>query len=174
MLKSLLSLFILFIFLGGSAMALELKSPAFKPHDKIPSLYSCQGKDISPSLTWEGSPAGTKSFALICDDPDAPGGDWVHWVVYNIPAHVNALPEGIPGGHAAHKDGLLSQGLNDFGNIGYGGPCPPQGKPHRYFFKFYALDTVLILTGRVDKVMLLEKMEGHVLAQTELVGIYQR
>jgi hypothetical protein len=153
-------------------MAFTIKSPAFKDGDLMDAKYSCKGIDASPALGWENAPLGTKSFALICDDPDAPMMTWVHWVVYDIPANVTGLPEGVP------KDRTLSngakQGVTDFRNIGYGGPCPPPGGPHRYFFKLYALDTVLNLAPGLTKKALLKAMEGHILGEAQIVGRFKR
>jgi hypothetical protein len=151
---------------------MRLWSPAFEEGKPIPVAYTCDGKDVSPPLNWEGAPEGTRSFALICDDPDAPMGTWVHWVLFNIPADSTSLPEGVPT-DAKLPDGAR-QGLSDFGRTGYGGPCPPRGKPHRYFFKLYALDTVLELEGNIRKADLERAMAGHVLAQAQLMGTYQR
>ncbi|MGC8830205.1 MAG: YbhB/YbcL family Raf kinase inhibitor-like protein [Verrucomicrobiia bacterium] len=151
---------------------MQLKSSAFANGQPIPVKYTGQGKDISPPLEWSDAPAGTKSFAIISDDPDAPVGVWVHWVIYDIPANVTKLDENVP-----TKETLptgAKQGINDFGNVGYGGPMPPPGKPHRYFFKLYALDTVLNLKPRASKQELLRAMQGHILAQAELMGTYQR
>lgn len=121
----------------GGSMGLQVTSTAFSPGETIPKKFTCDGPDVSPQLAWNETPVGTESFALIADDPDAPGGTWVHWVLYDLPASVRMLPEGV-----AKQEQLPSgarQGRNDFGKIGYGGPCPPPGKPHRYFFKPYAL-----------------------------------
>ena len=134
--------------------------------------YTCDGKDISPELAWSGAPDGTKSFALICDDPDAPVGTWVHWVVYNIPSHATGLPKGVPTIKEL-PDGTR-QGINDFHRIGYGGPCPPRGPAHRYFFKLYALDTKLDLPPGATKEQVLEAMKGHVLGEAQLMGKYER
>lgn len=150
---------------------MEIKSPAFKEGELIPSKYTCDGPDISPPLEWSDAPAGTRSFALISDDPDAPVGTWVHWVIFNIPANVNKLDEDVP-----KKDVLSNgarQGRNDFGRIGYGGPCPPGGT-HRYYFKLYALDKELDLKAGSTKRDLLKAMEGHVLAEAYLMGKYKR
>ncbi len=148
---------------------MELTSPAFKTHDFIPKKYSCQGENISPALTWSLAPQNTKSFALIMDDPDAPVGVWVHWVVYDLPATLAALPEGFP----ETKQGR-SGGVDAFERLGYGGPCPPPGPAHRYFFRLYALDQVLGLPPQSTKPELLKAMKGHILAQAELVGLFQR
>ena len=151
---------------------MRLTSPEFKENATIPSQFTCEAEDISPQIQWTNPPPGTKSFALISDDPDAPGGTWVHGVIWNIPADDRELPRAVA------KDAALSngirQGITDFGRSGYGGPCPPPGKPHRYFFKLYALDTVLILPSSTRKKNLEEAMKGHILAQAELIGLYKR
>ena len=154
-------------------MSPTLTSAAFAHQGAIPTKYTCEGADVSPSLTWIGLPPGTKSLALIVDDPDAPDPaapkmTWVHWVLYNLPPTANGLPEGA----SVLPAGAL-QGLNDWQRTGYGGPCPPIGR-HRYFFKLYALDTVLPDLGRPTKAMLEKAMKGHILVQTELTGTYQK
>ena len=154
---------------------MKVTSPAFENQGAVPKKFTCDGEDISPALAWSNVPEGTKSFALIVDDPDAPDPasprmTWVHWVMYNIPATVSSLPEGV-----VAKDlpkGTL-QGLNDWKKTGYGGPCPPIGK-HRYFHKLYALDIVLPDLKQPTKAKLEKAMEGHVLSKAELVGLYQR
>lgn len=155
-----------------STMKLEISTAAFQPGAPIPSRYTCDGEDVSPPLKWTGAPQGTKTFALICDDPDAPIGTWVHWVLWNLPATATGLPEG------AEKSGQLpagtSQGTNDFRRTVYGGPCPPGSKPHRYFFKLYALDAVLSLKSGSKKKDLIKAMDGHILAEAELMGTYTR
>lgn len=153
-------------------MALKLESQAFKQEAFIPSQHTCEGKDVSPFLSWSGTPAGTKSLALIMDDPDAPVGTWVHWVLYNIPADTSSLSEGVPTQETLPNG--AKQGVNDFRKTGYGGPCPPPGAPHRYFFKLYALDTELNLPAGSTKQTLLKAMTNHVLAETHLMGKYQR
>lgn len=155
-----------------NAMTLTVSSLAFKEGQLIPARHTCDGEDISPPLKWNPVPEGTKTLALISDDPDAPGGTWVHWVVYNLPASVTVLPEKVPADEAVPNGGR--QGLNDFGRIGYGGPCPPRGSTHRYFFKLYALDTELSLKPRATKKDLTEAMKGHVLAEGQLMGTYKR
>lgn len=153
-------------------MAFELTSSAFKEGERIPDRHTCEGDDLSPPLHWSVPPAATKSFALIADDPDAPGGMWVHWVIYNLSLDLRGLPEGIPA-----KDHWLNgalQGLTDFKRVGYGGPCPPPGKPHRYYFKLYALDAVLTLKPRATKNQVLEACKGHVLAEAQLMGLFSR
>jgi hypothetical protein len=155
----------------SSAQGLELKSSAFVSGSMIPSLYTCEGKNISPPLAWSGAPAGTKSFVLICDDPDAPILTWVHWVYFNIPAFVTSLPEALSKTEKPVQGGI--HGKSSFGDFGYGGPCPPWGT-HRYFFKLYALDTMLTIPSGVKKKDVLKAMEKHVLSQTELIGKYKK
>ncbi len=152
-------------------MAFTLSSPAFVAGTQIPVRYTCDGNDESPPLSWRDAPAGVQSFALIMDDPDAPMGTWVHWVIFNIPASSIGLPAGVPP-QPRLKDGSI-QGVNSWRRIGYGGPCPPRGQ-HRYFFKLYALDTRLSLGSSATKTDLLQAMQGHILAQTELMGVYRR
>jgi len=152
-------------------MTLSITSPAFKNGSPIPAMYTCISRDVSPVLAWGGQPSGTKSFALIMDDPDAPGGTWVHWVIYNIPASARGLPEATPI-KVQLADGSLN-GVNSWGNSGYGGPCPPSGT-HRYFFKLYALDTMLDLPSGANKQKLLSAMQDHILAQGELMGTFSK
>lgn len=152
-------------------MTLSLSSSAFASGQSIPAKYSCKGQNISPALAWSDTPAGTKSFALIVDDPDAPAGTWVHWVLFNIPASTTGLPEAVKAG-AQLADGSL-QGKNSSGKLGYDGPCPPSGT-HRYFFKLYALDTSLNLSSGSSKDQLLKAMQGHILAQGELMGTFSK
>lgn len=156
--------------------AMRLTSSAFEDGGLIPPLYTCDDQDTSPPLAWDGPPAETRSFALITDDPDAPGGTWVHWVMYNIPPDARALAAGVPAGTPADEalpDGT-QQGLNSWPRTGYGGPCPPSGT-HRYIFSLYSLDTTLDLEpGATDKAALLEALEGHVLAEITLTGLYER
>ncbi|MFH2138724.1 MAG: YbhB/YbcL family Raf kinase inhibitor-like protein [Candidatus Omnitrophota bacterium] len=163
---------LLILFLTPMAQALELKSDTLIKGEYIDKQYTGEGLDVSPPLNWSGIPEGTKSFALICDDPDAPVGTWVHWVMYNIPPYIKELGEAIPADEVL-IDGSL-QGKNDFGRIGYGGPMPPPGKPHRYFFKLYALDTLLDVKPGLTKSQLLEVINGHILTQVQLVGKYKR
>ena len=157
---------------GDRKMIFTLRSTAFEPGGKIPSVFTCGGTDISPPLVWDHAPEGTKVFALICDDPDAPVGTWVHWGIYKIPGGAKSLGENVKPAEKL-KDGTL-QGKNDFGRIGYGGPCPPRGKPHRYFFKLYALDESLPVSGGLRKKELLAAMEKHILGKAEFYGIYER
>lgn len=152
-------------------MTLDLTSPAFGAGQPIPPVYSCDGKDISPALQWSEPPANTQSFALIMDDPDAPIGVYVHWVIYNIPAGARGLAENIPM-DSQLPDGTL-QGRNSAGQAGYAGPCPPSGT-HRYFFKLYALDITLGLASGASKDDLLKAMQGHILIQGELMGTFGR
>jgi Raf kinase inhibitor-like YbhB/YbcL family protein len=153
-------------------MNMQITSTAFTEGQPIPEKYTCSGEDVSPPLTWSNAPAGTKSFALITDDPDAPMRTWVHWVIFNLPSATTSLPENTPKSPEL-PDGA-KQGVNDFHQIGYGGPCPPPGKPHRYYFKIYALDTMLDLRSGVTKEELLKAMEGHALGQGQLMGRFQR
>ncbi|MCD1295874.1 YbhB/YbcL family Raf kinase inhibitor-like protein [Methanocella sp. CWC-04] len=139
---------------------------------KIPAKYTCDGEDISPQLSWSGAPAGTVSYALIVDDPDAPGKEFTHWVVYNLPADMVELEEGMAAFEIIKKGG--SQGKNDLGMQGYGGPCPPKGKPHRYRFRIYALDTKLDLPSGVTKNNVMSLMKRHILAEAGIVGLYKR
>ena len=153
-------------------MVIPVSSPAFQEGDKIPAKYTCQGQDVSPPLAWSQPPGGTRSFALIMDDPDAPGGVFTHWVLFNIPSDSRELVESVPT-QAQLASGAL-QGKNDFGRIGYGGPCPPPGRPHRYQFTLYALDQSLDLKAGASKKQVLEAMDGHILGQGRLTGTYQR
>jgi hypothetical protein len=152
-------------------MDLTVTSSAFSEGKPIPREHSCDGADTSPPLTWSGGPEGTAGYAIICDDPDAPMGTWVHWVMYNIPTSVTRLSAAVPGEEKL-ADGTL-QGMNDFKKYGYGGPCPPGGT-HRYFFKVFALDTDISRGPGLTKAELLKEMEGHILARGELVGTYSR
>jgi len=156
---------------GGGPMNMVLESPAFRAGDMIPSKYTCDGENISPPLKWSGAPEGTKSFALVADDPDAPMGTWVHWVVYNIPAAAREIPEKAASTKKLPAGAL--EGVTDFRENTYGGPCPPSGT-HRYFFKLYALDTALGLRAGASKKQLIEAMKGRILDQAELVGKYRR
>ncbi len=156
-------------------MTLKITSPTFSHNEEIPSKYTCDGEDISPALEWSGLPEGTKSIALIVDDPDAPDPaapmmTWVHWVLYNIPPSATGLPEAVK---SQDFPAGTKEGLNDWKRTGYGGPCPPIGR-HRYFHKLYALDVVLPDLGKVTKRDLEKAMEGHIIAKAELVGTYQR
>jgi Raf kinase inhibitor-like YbhB/YbcL family protein len=150
---------------------MQLSSSAFQEGAAVPRQHTADGKDTSPPLRWSGAPEATKHFALICDDPDAPRGTWVHWVLFNLPADTTELPEGVPASATAAG---ASQGKNDFGKLGYGGPSPPRGKPHRYFFRLYALDAALDLQPGATRQQLEQAMKGHVLAEAQLMGTYQR
>ena len=152
-------------------MAMAVSSSAFDEGGMIPSKYTCDGADISPALQWEGIPPGAESIALISDDPDAPMGTWVHCVLWNISPEAKGLPEQVPP-EPALPDGSR-QGISDFGRSGYGGPCPPGGT-HRYYFKVYALDTMLDLPASTKKADLLVAMDGHVLAEGQRMGKYRR
>jgi len=160
--------------MGEQTMAdIKLKSSAFVDGDTIPEKYTCDGRDISVPLEWTGVPESTKSLALIADDPDAPRGTWVHWVVFNIPPHIQKLHEAISLKADSSFAGTI-EGLTDFGRTGYGGPCPPRGPAHRYFFKLYALDTTLDLTDKATKADLEKAMKGHILASGIIMGKYAR
>jgi Raf kinase inhibitor-like YbhB/YbcL family protein len=150
-------------------MAFHVVSHTFTEGGWIPELYSCQGADVSPSLEWEGPPSETRSFTLIVEDPDAPGGVWSHWVLYDIPAQVQALAQG-------YKPGSLGvSGVNDFGNLGYNGPCPPKGKAHRYFFKLYALDMHTLGMGAgIPRAEVVRAIKGHTLGEAQYMGRFQR
>jgi Raf kinase inhibitor-like YbhB/YbcL family protein len=154
-------------------MPFDLTSSAFGGGAEIPKKHTCEGPDVSPALAWSDPPEKTRGFALICDDPDAPAGTWVHWVLYDLPAAARGLPEGVP--RSDRLESGARQGTNDFGRIGYGGPCPPRGHGfHRYFFKLYALDAPSGLAPGATKAELERAMKGHVLAHAELMGRYQR
>jgi Raf kinase inhibitor-like YbhB/YbcL family protein len=150
---------------------IEVRSSAFGEGDKIPPEFTCDGADMSPPIEWSGVPSHAQSIAVIADDPDAPGRDWVHWVLYDLPSSLTGLPAGMPASEKLPAGGI--QGRTDFGSIGYGGPCPPKGT-HRYFFKVYALDTMLNLKPGVTKKELLKAMQGHILDEGALMGKYQR
>ena len=149
-----------------------LQSAAFRSGGDIPARFSCQAADVSPPLSWSDPPSNTQAFALIVDDPDAPSGTWVHWVAYDLPAAVHSLAEDVPKQEALPAGG--AQGVNDFQKIGYGGPCPPPGKAHRYFFRLYALDAKTNLKPGASKKELENAMKGHVLSKAELVGRFAR
>jgi Raf kinase inhibitor-like YbhB/YbcL family protein len=153
-------------------MAFALSSTSFPNGGDIPRKYTCDGADVSPDISWSAPPAGTKSLALIADDPDAPVGTWTHWVLYDLPPGTTSLAEGVSKIDELPAGGR--QGRNDFRKIGYGGPCPPPGKPHRYFFKLYALDKALNLAAGATKQEVEKAMAGHILAQAEWMGKYRR
>ena len=153
-------------------MPFQIVTTSFQKGADIPAKYTCKGPDLSPDLAWVAAPEGTKSLALIVDDPDAPAGTWVHWITYNIPNSVAALREGMPRDPEL-KDGTR-QGKNDFGKIGYNGPCPPPGNTHRYYFRLYALNTTLDLPPGATRAALDKAMAGKVLAHVELMGKFKR
>jgi len=153
-------------------MAFILKSSCLKEGEMIDEKYTCDGIDISIPLNWSDPPEGTKSFALTADDPDAPSGTWVHWIVFDLPADARGLAEGVP--PRKILDNGAKQGVNDFRRVGYGGPCPPTGPAHRYVFTLYALNRKIELDAGLTKHDLLRAIRGHVLAQAQLVGIYKR
>ena len=156
----------------GTTMTIQISSSAFSEGQPIPKEYTCEGADVSPPLTWANVPEGVKSLALICDDPDAPVGTWVHWVLYNLPPETRELGDSVS--TKPVLDNGARQGITDFKRPGYGGPCPPPGKPHRYFFKLYALDTALDLKEGATKKDVEKAMQGHILAQGQLMGTYKR
>jgi len=152
-------------------MSFELTSPAFSQGEPIPEKYSCKGEDISPPLAWGDPPQGTQSFVLIVDDPDAPVGTWDHWILFNIPANTRGLEENLP--ITGANPGWILVGNNSWGRADYGGPCPPSGT-HRYFFKLYAVDTTLSMQSGASKGQVLGALDGHILAQAELMGTFSR
>jgi hypothetical protein len=156
---------------GEAKMEVKITSTAFQEGGMIPKQYTCDGQDISPPLAWDSVPPSAKTVALIADDPDAPGKTWVHWVVFDLPASAKGLPENVAAQETLAGGG--KQGTNDFRKVGYGGPCPPSGT-HRYYFKVYVLDTDLGLDSKTTKDRLLKAMEGHIIAQGQLLGRYQR
>lgn len=156
----------------GATMAFSLNSSQWKEGDAIPQQFTCDGADVSPPLEWSGAPEGTRSFSLVTEDPDAPGGTFFHWLIYDLPAGAHGLPENVSP-QKELSDGSR-QGRNSFGRIGYGGPCPPRGPAHRYFFHLYALDKKLDLPPGASRDQLDRAMKGHVLAETKLMGRYQR
>jgi Raf kinase inhibitor-like YbhB/YbcL family protein len=153
-------------------MDLTITSAAFRNGAEIPKKFTCDGADVSPSLSWTGTPGQTQSFTLIADDPDAPAGTWTHWVLYDLPAGVTELQENVSKVDKLPND--ARQGRNDFRKLGYGGPCPPPGKPHRYYFKLYAVDTKLNLAPGASKDEVEKALQGHVVAKAELMGRYSR
>jgi Raf kinase inhibitor-like YbhB/YbcL family protein len=153
-------------------VAFTVKSSAFEAGAGIPKQFTCQGPDASPALEWSGAPPKTASFALIMDDPDAPAGTWVHWVLWNLPAGAHSLPEALAKGE--QLDDGSRQGRNDFRKIGYNGPCPPPGKTHRYFFRLYALDVKLDLAPGATRQELDAAMKGHILGEAKYMGTFRR
>jgi Raf kinase inhibitor-like YbhB/YbcL family protein len=153
-------------------VTISIKSDAFAEGERIPTKYTCSGEDISPALSWGNPPAGTESLALICDDPDCPTGLFTHWMLVNIPPDRRGLPEGVKKSPAL-EDGSI-HGANSFGKLGYNGPCPPPGKPHRYYYHIYALDIQLKLRSPADRRAVDAAMKGHVLATGEYMGVFSR
>ena len=153
-------------------MSFQISNTVFSNGETIPKTFTCDGPDVSPQLSWKEAPAATQSFALIMDDPDAPSGTWVHWLLYNLAANTSELPEGMDKQEQLAAGAL--QGRNDFRKIGYGGPCPPRGTPHHYYFKLYALDTKLDLKAGATKSELEHALKGHILGEAELMGRYGR
>ena len=151
---------------------MQLKTSAFEPGSDIPVQFTCDGSDISPALSWTTPPEGTQSFALVMEDPDAPRRTFIHWVLYDLPASERELPEDVPSQRTLPSG--ARQGHNDFGQIGYGGPCPPPGPPHRYYFRLYALDKRLELRPGSTRAHADRSMRGHILAHVELMGRYRR
>ena len=156
----------------AASSKIELKTTSFTPGGFIPKRFTCEAADVSPALAWTDPPLGTQSFAIIEDDPDAPSGTFVHWVVYDLPAAYRKLPEALSGNDQMPGGGL--QGINDFSRTGYSGPCPPPGRPHRYFIRLYAVDAILNLRPAATRKELDAAMQGHILAQAELMGRFQR
>lgn len=153
-------------------MSFVLETKAFPKGGEIPGKYTCSGEDVSPALSWSGAPQETKSFALIVEDPDAPSGTFTHWIVYDLPATTHQLPENVS--KTDDLSGGGRQGRNDFRRVGYGGPCPPPGRSHRYFFKLYALNAALNLPAGTSKQDVESAMRGRIIAQAELVGKFAR
>ncbi len=166
------ALIFLMLFIPASAFALEIRSASFENAAKIPSKYTCDAQDLSPAFIWSDCPSGTRSFVLICSDPDAPIKPWTHWVIFNIPADKRSLPVGIQ--KAGRLDDGSIQGINDFGKAGYGGPCPPAGKPHRYLFTLYCLDIILDPNEKSGKDDILRQIKGNVLDEAKTSGVYGR
>ena len=156
----------------GGKQAMEIKSAAFQEGERIPKKHTCEGEDVSPQLSWSAVPDGAKSLVLICDDPDAPVGTWVHWVLFGLSPDTTELAEGVPDGDEVL--GSAKHGRNDFGALGYGGPCPPPGPAHRYFFKLYAVEDYPPLSAGATKADVMAAIEGHVLAEGRLMGRYGR
>ncbi len=158
----------------GGKTVFQLESPAFPAEGTIPRQYTCDGADLSPPLRWHNVPAGTTSFALIVDDPDAPGGTFTHWLLWGLSPDRRDLPEGLPSTGKIEDLDDATQGTNDFGRTGYGGPCPPPGPAHRYQFQLYALDTAIAIEPASSKSALLQAMEGHIVEKTVMTGRYSR
>ena len=164
--------FLLIAFMAQTAFALEMQSEVFESKGYIPDRYTCDAQDFSPPLSWSGISENAKSLVLICDDHDSSFKIWVHWVAFNIPPEAEGLKEDISKEELAELS--IVEGMNDFGKVGYKGPCPPSGKAHRYSFKLYALDTTLVLEEGASKKDIIEAMQGHIVAEAKLVGLYQR
>ncbi len=156
----------------GGSEPMEIRSSAFNEGDTIPKKHTCEGEDVSPQLSWPAVPEGAKSLVLICDDPDAPVGTWVHWVLFGLSPATTELPEDVPDGEQVLEG--AKHGRNDFGNLGYGGPCPPPGPTHRYYYKLYAIDIEPPLEAGATKAEVMAAIEGHVLAEAQLMGRYAR
>jgi Raf kinase inhibitor-like YbhB/YbcL family protein len=165
-------IFIILAYAGAAQAQMNLSSSAIASGTAIADDYACTGADRSPALTWSNAPQATKTFALVVADPDAPGGTFIHWVAYNIPASVSSLPAGVP--QSAEISGGGKNGINSFDHVGYNGPCPPSGKTHHYHFRLYALDTTIAPGDKADAEAVQSAMKGHVLATAEIVGTFQR
>lgn len=159
---------------GRGAAHLEVRTSAFRPGGAIPRKFTCDGEDVSPEISWSAAPEGARELALICDDPDAPGGTFTHWVIWGIPKSVSSLPEGIPAGDGVRSLGSARQGTNGFRVRGWRGPCPPPGKPHHYHFRVYALSDRIELPAGSAVERVREAMAGRIVAQGEVVGVYGR
>jgi Raf kinase inhibitor-like YbhB/YbcL family protein len=166
------SIFTFTISIGGIGMSFHLSCPRFGAGETIPREFTGEGADHSPPLNWTYPPAGTQSFALVCEDPDAPRGTWIHWVLFNIPAEQRSLEEHVPA--LEELPTTARHGITDFKTYGYGGPAPPPGKPHRYFFRLYALDSLLKLPAGSTRSQLTAEMNGHILGEATLMGVYKR
>ncbi|MDD5195517.1 MAG: YbhB/YbcL family Raf kinase inhibitor-like protein [Candidatus Omnitrophica bacterium] len=166
-------LFLIFSsFFFQSAFALKLETSSFENDKNMPEKYTCLGNDLSPNLSWSEAPEGVQSFVLFCEDPDATFGTWVHWALYNIPKTSSSVKEGLP--KVSDLQESMAQGMNDFGKVGYNGPCPPPGKPHRYVFTLYALDTTIsVVTRSVTRTDITQAMRGHVLAEARITGKFE-
>lgn len=165
-------IFIIALFIGENAVALEIRSASFKSSEEIPLRHTYNDENLSPHLAWSDVPPGTRSFVIICEDPDAPLKAWVHWIIFNIPKDTRELKEGQSAQEILDNGAI--QGSNDFGNLGYDGPTPPPASSHRYIFKLYALDTMLNLKPRTAKKELLKAIQGHIIGEAKLIGTYGR
>lgn len=160
------------LLISANALAMDVASSSFYNRANIPKKYTCDAENISPNINWWNVPAGVKSFAVICEDPDSPSGTWTHWVIFNIPPTKKSLPENTPQSDKL-ADGSI-QGTNSFDKNGYGGPCPPKGKPHRYIFRLFALDSMLQLDSKAKRDDVLSEVRNHTIAETRLIGYYGR